>query len=71
MTQRGHTGVEGQLVQVIGVLAGIIGLIWGILAFFFQEAGSAVVLPAFVAVGGIITFLVGRSTAKANAGSRG
>jgi drug/metabolite transporter (DMT)-like permease len=71
MTQRGHTGIEGNSVKVCGILAGVIGLIWVVLSYFIQDLTSALVLPILLLVAGVITFLVGRSMAKAHAGSGG
>jgi hypothetical protein len=63
--------MEGQSVKACGVLAAIIGLIWAVLAYLIQEGASALVLPIILFATGIITLLIGRSMAKAHAGSRG
>ena len=71
MAHRGHTGVEGQSVKACGILAALIVLIWLVLAYLIQDALSALVLPVLLLAAGAVTFFVGRSMAKAHAGSGG
>lgn len=68
MAHRGHSGSEGRLPKACGLVAGVVGLIWVAIVYFFVESGgSSFVLPILLAMAGVITFLAGRSMAKAHA----
>ncbi len=68
MAYKGHTGVEGQSTKRGGIFLLLVGVIWSALAFLLD---GGLLLPVLIGVVGLLTFLVGRSMAKAHNGTGG
>ena len=63
-SNRGRSGHEGKSVKAFGALAFAGGLVWLLIAWTVSEGASGLVLPAVLAVAGVIAFLVGRAMAR-------
>jgi len=63
-SQRGHTGHEGSALKNVGLIAGLIGLAWALVAYFVAQGGSALIAPGCVLGTGSLLFMVGSVTTK-------
>ena len=62
--KKGRTGREGVTLKSYGGLAGVVGLIWALMAFVMAEGYGALTAPICILAMGGLMFWVGHTLAR-------